>query len=154
MKKGILIIAILSILINIGLIYLFVIKGSTKKTNDTRTTILMTEQNKDFVLAEMRDFLESVQQINEGILNDDSDKIINAGNKSGGSVIAHAPKGLLKTLPGGFKALGFSTHDMFDKMAQSVKQNFNKKQTQTQLNTLLNNCVACHKSYKIGVFNE
>lgn len=152
MKKGILIIAILSILINISLIYLFVIKGNTEKTNDDeRTTILMTKENKDFVLAEMRDFLESVQQINEGILNDDSNKIINAGNKSGGCVIAQAPKGLLKTLPGGFKALGFSTHDMFDKIAQSAKQNFNKQQTQTQLNTLLNNCIACHKSYKIGV---
>jgi len=105
MKKPILIITVLSILLNIGLIYLFILKGDTVISNDNRTEIKMSENNKDFVLAEMRDFLESVQKINEGILTNNPKLIIEAGQKSGGSVIAHAPKGLLKSLPGGFKAI-------------------------------------------------
>ncbi len=130
---------------------MFVIKGTTYQEKDGRTAIEMTEGNKEFVLAEMRGFLESVQKINQGILENDANLISEAGKKSGGSVIAHAPKGLMKTLPSGFKELGFSTHDLFDILANTTPTNFDKTTTQNQLNQLLNNCVACHKTYKISV---
>lgn len=149
-KVFITILLLISLLINIGLVYLFVIKGETVETEDSRIAIKMSEDNRDFVLLEMRDFLESVQQINEGLLENDSMKIIKAAEKSGGSVIDHAPKGLLKSLPSNFKKLGFSTHDIFDDIAKSTKENFDKKSVNIQLNTLLNKCVACHQSYKIS----
>ncbi len=138
-----------SILLNIGLLYLFVLKGNTVPSVDKRVAILMEKDHQTFVLAEMRDFLESVQQINEGIMTNSPDKIINAGNKSGGSVIDHAPTGLLKTLPFEFKQLGFETHDIFDKIATSAKEDYQPEKAQRQLNKLLNNCVACHQIYKI-----
>ena len=154
MKKTIYLVVVLSIILNIALVYLFLIKGETVKSADGRTAIIMNKDNKDFVLAEMRDFLESVQQINEGIVNDNSQLIIDAGKKSGGSVIEHAPKGMLKTLPAGFKSLGFSTHDIFDKISIKAQENYSKEGAQQQLNTLLNNCIACHRSYKIEVKTE
>ncbi len=143
----------LSILLNIGLIYFFVFKGSTvhSQGQETRTTITMPKEHADFTLAEMRGFLESVQQINEGILTKNAKKIIAAGQKSGGSVIAHAPQGFLKRLPMPFKQLGFSTHDIFDEIAESASNNFDAQQSQKQLNKLLNNCIACHQSYLIKV---
>ena len=148
MKKTPWIIAIVSILLNLGLIYLFLIKGSTVKSTDSRIAIELPQEHQDFALKEMRDFLESVQQINEGILNNDATKVINAGKKSGGSVIDHAPKGLLGKLPAGFKQLGFGAHDLFDEIAVSAEKEFNPKTSQMQLNTLLNTCTACHSSYK------
>ena len=151
MKKATIIITILSVILNVILIYFFVIKGNTTKTKDGRIEVMMTENNKDFVLEEMRDFLESVQKINEGILKNNPKLVIEAGLKSGGSVIEHAPHGLIKSLPLGFKILGFGTHDVFDKFSKTSITNFDKKATQEKLNTLLNNCIACHKSYKIGV---
>lgn len=151
MKKIMPIITIISILINIGLIYVFVIKGETVTLEDGRSEIVMSVENKEFVMDEMRDFLESVQQINEGLVTNNPKLIIEAGKKSGGSVIAHAPKGLLKTLPSGFKAMGFASHDLFDEFAQTSIEEFNKKETQERLNTLLVNCISCHKAYKIGV---
>lgn len=154
MKKLVVVIMLVSILLNIGLIYIFVFKGETVKSNDKRVALMMSNDNKDFVLVEMRDFLESVQKINEGILNNDANKVIEAGNKSGGSVIDHAPKDLLKSLPLGFKQLGFSTHDLFDEIAKTAKENFEPIETQKKLNDLLNKCVACHHSYKIETFNE
>jgi hypothetical protein len=150
-NKSVLIIAVISVFINVILIYVFLFKGQTASVNETRTTLKMSQSNQEFVMDEMRTFLESVQQINEGILNEDVDLIIKAAEKSGGSVIAHAPKGMLKSLPMGFKKLGFATHDTFDAIAEEAKSNFNPKQTQHQLNTLLNNCTACHKSYKIEI---
>ena len=151
MKKSVSIIAIISVFINVILIYVFVFKGQTASVNETRTTLTMSQSNQEFVMDEMRTFLESVQQINEGILKEDAGLIIKAAEKSGGSVIAHAPQGMLKSLPIGFKQLGFATHDTFDAIAEEAQNNFNPKQTQQQLNTLLNNCTACHKSYKIEI---
>ena len=149
MKLSKMVITATSIILNIILIYIFVFKGETVEANDNRTELTMSESNRDFVLLEMRDFLESIQQINEGILNNKPELIIKASKHSGGSVIEHAPKGLLKSLPMGFKELGFATHDLFDEIALNAEQNFDPKQTQNQLNSLLNNCTACHRSYKI-----
>jgi len=151
MKKIISITAFVSILLNLFLIYIFIFRGETVKTDDGRTEIRLSENNRDFALDEMRGFLESVQQINEGILTENKEIIIEAGNKSGGSVIAHAPKGMMKALPSDFKALGFSTHGLFDEIANDAKENFNPPHTQKQLNSLLNNCVACHQTFKIGL---
>ena len=154
MKKPFLILAIASILLNILLVYIFVFKGETFQTDDNRTEILMTANHRDFALDEMRTFLESVQQINDGILNNDAEKVVAAGKKSGGSVIDHAPAGFLKKLPMGFKQLGFATHDIFDEIAVSAGQHFNATESQEQLNKLLNNCIACHRSYKITTITE
>lgn len=152
MKKILIPITIISVLINIGLVYLFFIRGeNAQQTEDHRTAITISVENKEFVLSEMRSFLESVKHINEGIIEDDPKKIILAGEKSGGSAVHHAPKGLLRKLPIGFKSLGFSTHDMFDKIAEDAKKRFDKRQTQQQLNALLNNCVSCHAAYKFEV---
>ena len=142
---------ILSVLLNICLIYLFIFRGETIKTTDNRIEIKLSQSNTDFALAEMRGFLESIQQINEGILTNDAQKVIKAGENSGGVVIEHAPKGMMKALPIGFKKLGFSTHDLFDEISKSATNNFDAKVTQTQLNLLLNKCVSCHKTFKIGV---
>ena len=59
------------------------------------------------------------------------------------------PKGLIKSLPLGFKEMGFKTHELFDVMAKMAKKKYDRQLTQGKLNQLLNNCVACHKTYKI-----
>ena len=149
MKKTVTLLLVISILINLVLVYLFVIKGDVVSTNDERVAIRLSEANRSFALAEMRGFLESVQQINEGILNNNAQLVIDAGKKSGGSVIEHAPKGMMKALPSGFKKIGFSTHALFDEIAKDAENNFNPKHTQEQLNILLHKCTACHSSFKI-----
>ena len=150
MNKSLISLLGLSILVNAVLVYVFIFKGETTTSSDNRTELQMTDSNRDFVLLEMRDFLESVQQINEGILNNNPEIVIKAAEHSGGSVIAHAPNGLLKSLPIGFKDLGFATHAIFDEIAKDAKQNFNPNKTQEQLNVLLNNCTACHQAFKIS----
>ena len=151
MKNTTIAITTLSVLLNVILIYVFVFKGETVKSTDHRTELLLSESNRDFVFDEMRDFLESIQQINEGILTNNPEIIIKAAKHSGGRVIDHAPKGMLKSMPIGFKELGFATHEIFDNIALNAANNYDGVEIQTQLNTLLNNCTSCHKSYKISV---
>lgn len=152
MKKIIPIALILSLIANIFLIYKFFIKGDTYTyEGDQRMTIKMKYDHREFVMAEMRTFVESVQKINEGIMTENPQMIIEAGKRSGGAVGDHAPEGLIKSVPLGFKKIGMDTHGKFDEIAEAAQKNFHPKTTQKQLNQLLNNCVACHSSYRINV---
>ncbi len=149
MKKLPTILAIVFFLCTLFLIYFFVFRGTVIKTEDQRVTIELSQSNTDFAMSEMRTFLESIQEMNEGILNKDADLIYNGARKSGAKAVHETPKGLMGSLPIGFKKLGMSTHTKFDAIADSIRANNDFDYAHKELNTLLNLCVTCHKTYKI-----
>jgi len=152
MKKITFIILLLSISLNIGLIYKFFYAGEKViLAKDGRSEIKMSEENREFVMSEMRGFLESIQQINDGIAKNNPEIITKVGQQSGTCKVDAVPQGLIKSLPYEFKQIGFQTHELFDIISKMAKKNYDRQQTQEQLNQLLNNCVACHKTYKISV---
>lgn len=154
MKKTLFVLLLLSIILNIGLVYFFVFRGDVVEPKDQRKAIMMSEGNREIVLGEMRDFLKNVQQINEGIIENNPEKIIKAAKTSGREVEEQIPQGLIKSLPIDFKRLGFATHDLFDELADSVRVNYQPKKTQKQLNRILNNCVTCHQIYQIKTYEN
>ncbi len=154
MKKIFNIILILSIILNIGLVYMFVFRGDVIEPKDQQKAIMMSEGNREVVLKEMRNFLSNVQQITEGIIEKNPEKIIKASKASGAGVGEKVPQGLIKSLPIGFKKMGFGTHDLFDDLADSVRIDFKPKQVQKQLNKILNRCVVCHQIYQIKTYKK
>lgn len=148
MKKAPIILLIISVSLNIALIYFFVFKGSVAKKDDSRTAINISPENREFVLAEMRGFLESIQAINEGIMENNPQKIIEAGDKAGSGAVHEAPAGLMRTLPLSFKSLGLGTHSKFDQIAKMARENYNQQEAQKQVSSILANCTACHASFK------
>ncbi|THF47956.1 hypothetical protein E6C50_16110 [Flavobacterium supellecticarium] len=146
------VIFLLSVFLNFGLIYVFFIRGSdVEKKTDNRIVIKMTNQNREYIMTEMRSFLENVQIIQKAIISNDLDEITLAATASGACKKQDIPVGLLRTLPLEFKKLGMNTHDLFDQIACSTKENYNKEEIQEKLIQILNNCVSCHKVYKIAV---
>ena len=79
----------------------------------------------------------------------DPEIIAKVGQQSGTCKVDAVPQGLVKSLPFEFKRMGFQTHELFDVMAKMAKKKYDRQLTQEKLNQLLNNCVACHKTYKI-----
>ena len=75
--------------------------------------------------------------------------VYKAARQSGGIVVEHTPENMMRSLPIGFKKLGFSVHDKFDEIADSIRAENNFDWAHKELNTLLNLCVTCHRSYKI-----
>lgn len=149
-KKLIYILLTISILLNTGLIYKFFFQGEKAiLAKDGRTEIKMKKENREFVMTEMRGFLESVQTINKGIAKNDPKIIEKVAENSGSCKIDAVPQGMIKALPFGFKQMGFETHALFDEIAKMAKEKYDRQQTQEKMNQLLNNCVACHKTYKI-----
>ena len=141
---------VFSLLINGGLIYKFFIQGDDVRPGiDGRSEIRMSPENREFVMAEMRLFLESIRTINEGLAENNPEKIASIDEQSGVCKVEAVPKGLIKSLPVGFKSMGMQTHEYFDKIAQIARENYSQKEVQKELNSLMNNCVACHRMYKI-----
>ena len=153
MIKKILFISLLviSVGVNVVLIRKMFVGNTQIIPNDTRVSIIVSQSNKDFVMHEMRTFVEALHQIHVGIEQNDPALIAKVARASGGSVAGHAPAGLLASVPAEFKTIGFDTHGKFDQIAESAEKNFDPKVTRGQVTELLSNCVACHKMYRMDV---
>jgi hypothetical protein len=131
--------------------YKFIIQGEVIEEPDNRTTILLTQKERDLVLSEMRVFLQSVQQITSGISADDMDLVASSARKSGRNAQIAVPGTLIGKLPIAFKKLGFDTHAKFDELALDAEQLGDGEHTVAQLGTLLENCVSCHSAFKFNI---
>ena len=139
---------VISVGLNVVLIRKMFVGNTVTLPDDTRVSIVVSQSNRDFVMHEMRTFVEALQQINLGIEQNDPSLIAKVARASGGE---HAPAGLIASLPIEFKTLGFDTHAKFDEIAESAEKNFDPKQTHSQVTELLGNCVACHKMFRMDV---
>ena len=142
--------AVLSLII-LGMGYKFIIQGNVAQIQDDRVAILLTKSERDLVLSEMRVFLQSVQQITNGISKEDMSIVAIAARKSGKEAAVAVPGTLIGKLPVGFKKLGFDTHAKFDSLALDAEQLGDGEHSLSQLNTLLENCVSCHSAFRFEV---
>ncbi len=142
--------AVLSLII-LGMGYKFIIQGNVAQIKDDRVAILLTKSERDLVLSEMRVFLQSVQQITNGISKEDMSIVAIAARKSGKEAAIAVPGTLIGKLPVGFKKLGFDTHAKFDSLALDAEQLGDGEHSLSQLNTLLENCVSCHSAFRFEV---
>ncbi|MBV2089669.1 MAG: hypothetical protein KUF72_02140 [Candidatus Thiodiazotropha sp. (ex Ctena orbiculata)] len=147
-------VALLLLVITGGLVYKFILQGDTAPANDGRLVILMPEEERDLVLAEMRSFLASVRSVAAAIEKDDADALAKAARLSGMSAGREMPGSLVGRLPMEFKRLGFDTHRRFDQMALDAEQMGDMQLSLQQLTQVLDNCVSCHATYRIDRMAE
>jgi hypothetical protein len=138
-------------LILITITYKYVIQGDVMESADGRTAILLERNERDFVLSEMRVFLQSVQQITGGIYENDMELVAEYARKSGRNAQMEVPGSLIGKLPSSFKKMGFDTHAKFDELALDAEQLGDRDHALSQMNRLLGNCVACHAVYRFEV---
>ena len=139
------------LLVAISLIsYKFILTGAVAPSTDGRQAILLEEPERDLVLGEMRMFLASVQKITTGISKNDMKIVAEAAREVGLAAQQAVPGSLMGKLPLPFKKLGFDTHKKFDALARDAEDLGDPQYALEQLSTLMNNCVACHSTYKIN----
>jgi hypothetical protein len=122
-------------------------------TTDARTLIRLSASERALVLEEMRSFLNSVQQITQGLAEDDMQIVVQAARHSGKAAQSQVPDSLKKKLPMQFKKQGGDTHMKFDQLALDAGDLGDTEHTLKQLSTLMKNCVACHAVYRIETQN-
>jgi len=109
----------------------------------------MSAPERDLVLAEMRAFLASVQQITQGVADNDMQRVAENARKAGKAAQGDVPGSLVGKLPLQFKKLGFDTHAKFDQLALDAEDLGDAGQVSAQLAILLQNCVDCHAIFRI-----
>lgn len=141
----------LLLLVIAGGVYKFIFQGSVSSSTDGRTAIHLDAGERDMILAEMRAFLASVQQVTAGISENDLQRVAEHARKSGKAAQAAVPGTLMGKLPMQFKQLGLDTHTKFDQLAMDVEDLGDGNHALAQLSTLMQNCVGCHAAYRIVV---
>jgi len=149
-KKCLATTVILLLIITAGF-YKFIVQGSTAESSDGRITILLNDNERNLVLAEMRAFLVSIQQINQGLAEDDMERVAMSARRSGNAAQDSMPGSLVGKLPIEFKKLGRDTHTRFDQLAMDAEDLEDNSHTMEQLSTLMQNCVTCHATYRIDI---
>lgn len=133
-----------------GAAHMFIDRGQAAASDD-RTAIELTAEERNIILAEMRGFLESIQEIVQGLAANDMNSVAKAAERSGMAATRDIPGSLMRKLPMGFKELGGPTHKRFDGLAREATELGDVQIITEKLGVLMQNCVACHASYRLVV---
>jgi len=125
------------------------ISGEVTPNEDGRTNVVLTKDERNLVLDEMRAFLAAVQGIITAANTEDMQAVAKHAKAVGFAAQKGVPASLMKKLPLDFKKLGMGTHKAFDQLAMDAESLGDKGQTMEQLGALMQNCVACHAIYRI-----
>ncbi len=127
----------------------FFVKGRAISSPDGRTAVLLSRTERDFVLAEMRMMLASVQEITQALSQADYARAAQAARSASRHDAARIPIGLMAKMPLEFRSAGRSMHEGFDDMANAMEQRGALPDLYGKLADQLGACVGCHASYKI-----
>lgn len=130
--------------------YKFIIEGSVEEANDGRTAILLTNGERDFVLGEMRGFLEAVQGIVAATGEADFTTVSGLATAVGSAAIGGETAALMGKLPIEFKTLGMATHGLFDDLAATADTQ-DSSAVIAELGVLMQNCTGCHAGYRFDI---
>jgi hypothetical protein len=122
----------------------FFVRGTVTEVDDGRTSILLTVDERNYVLAQMRGLLEAVETITLELSEDNMNGVATAARSVGMGSAGGEPATLIARLPLEFKILGMATHSAFDDLAMEAKDMGNSSVVLGQLSSILTNCTSCH----------
>ena len=139
---------LLSLLIT-SLSPLITINSNANPSMDTREELFLADDDIAYMNKEMQRFLYVIQQVTEGMKNNDMSQISHAAKAMGTSSVRQVPGDLKSALPMDFKKMGYATRRTFEQLAMDAEQLGDKEHTLSQLNEILTLCTACHSRYKV-----
>ena len=119
------------------------------KVEDTRQAVQLTEAERTIVVADMRQMLASIQAIADGVANGNMQAVAKAASKSGESMMAELPTQIRMKFPESFAQMGLASHKAFDRIALEAQTGKNQAAVLKQLAAGIQNCVACHATYRL-----
>lgn len=120
--------------------------GAVEPSNDGRLAVLLTKDERNVLLAEMRAWLQSAQGILAAASTNDFETVAKIATAAGMAAEADVPGALFQKIPLEMKRLGFDTRKKFDEIAADAQKK-DSQHTAKQLSIAMNNCIACHATY-------
>lgn len=122
--------------------------GNVQPSDDGRMAVLLSKDERNALLLEMRVWLQSSQGILAAASEKDFDAVIKSAKASGMEAEAETPGSLFRKLPVEMKALGFDTRKKFDDIATDAEKFKDREHIFFKLSAAMNNCIACHATYR------
>lgn len=122
--------------------------GNVQPSDDGRQAVMLSKDERNALLLEMRVWLQSAQGILSAASAKDFDAVVKSAKASGMSAEAETPGSLFRKLPVEMKALGFDTREKFDDIAATAAKSKDGSQVVEKLSVAMNNCIACHEMYR------
>lgn len=146
--------AILLWIAGAGLFAWLFVRGVTAATSDGRTEVLLAPAERDQILAEMRQLLQAVDGILDGITEPEraarSRKIAAAARAAGTDMAADVNPVLMAKLPLPFKQMGMSVHKDFDGLAERAEKGPPSDEMLRDLSSITKRCTTCHELYRLS----
>ena len=124
------------------------IAGQVEPSEDGRLAVQLTKDERNALLLEMRTWLQNTQAIVAAASAGDMPAVVRAARASGMAAEAGTPGSLLAKIPIEMKQLGFATRGLFDDVAAEAEKSRDPGRVLAQLGAAMNNCVACHASFR------
>ncbi len=125
------------------------ISGAVVPSEDGRSSVVLTKDERDLILTEMRAFLVSVQGVSQAITQNDMDKVAELATKAGMAAEQNTPGSLLQKIPLPMKKMGFGAREQFDGIATTATTTKDADTARQQLDELMLTCIACHTTYRL-----
>lgn len=122
--------------------------GEVEKSDDGRVAVLLTKDERNALLLEMRTWLQNTQAVLAAASAQDFAEVNRVATISGMAAEANTPGSLFRKIPVEMKALGFDTRRKFDAIAADAVKLKDSKHTVEQVSMTMNNCIACHATYR------
>lgn len=122
--------------------------GNVQPSDDGRQAVMLSKDERNALLLEMRVWLQSSQGILAAAAVKNFDAVIKSAKASGMGAEAETPGSLFRKLPVEMKALGFDTRKKFDDIAADAEKLKDSNFVVAKLSVAMNNCIACHATYR------
>lgn len=146
--------AILLWIAGAGLFAWLFVRGVTASTSDGRTEVLLAPGERDQILAEMRQLLQAVDGMLDGVTEPDSAegsrKVAATARAAGTDMAADVNPVLMAKLPLPFKQMGMSVHKDFDGLAERATQGASRDEILSDLSSITKRCTTCHGLYRLA----
>ncbi|WXU00239.1 MAG: hypothetical protein Ctma_0950 [Catillopecten margaritatus gill symbiont] len=126
-----------------------VVTGSTIQSADGRTAIVLTKDERNFVLGEMRGLLGNVQQLVTAAADKDIDKTITIAKRLSEESKGEKQVGIIAKTPLHFKKITNNIHSQFGELYQDAVAKRDVEHSLKQVSVIMQNCVACHGAYTL-----
>jgi len=129
--------------------YLF-FRGYTESASDGREAVIVSESERNQILAEMRTMLLAVGTITAAIADGDLAAVAATARTVGTAAMSADSPALLAKLPFGLKEAGLEAHQRFDALADAAAAGAAQDRLLGMLAEQITVCAGCHALYSLS----
>ena len=131
--------------------YMVFVGGNTVPYADGRTVVLLSADERNRVLGEMRGLLVGAKGIIQASVQGDMATVAAEARAIGMAAAEGESAALMAKLPGAFLTMGMSAHRAMDDLADLAESGAEPMQVLEALGEAMEVCTGCHAGYRLGV---